>query len=70
MVNVLTAEPTTPARMAPRIAWFTIISGKIVPSHETTFGTKKYPAVPIVKPSIQKIKIANALDNILTPICY
>jgi hypothetical protein len=38
-VNVLTAEPTTPARIDPSMAWFTTISGKTLPSHATAFGT-------------------------------
>ena len=61
-VNVLTAEPTTPARIDPSIASFTTISGSTLPSHVTTFGTIKYPTEPIEKPSAQKIKIASPLD--------
>jgi hypothetical protein len=61
-VNVLTAEPTTPAKIEPSTAWFTTISGSILPSHDTAFGTIRYPAEPIVKPSAQKIKIASDLD--------
>ncbi len=61
-VNVLTAEPTIPAKIDPSMAWFTTISGSILPSHDTAFGTIKYPAVPIVKPSAQKIRIASVLD--------
>jgi hypothetical protein len=40
----------------------TTISGNMLPNHDTAFGTIRYPAEPIVKPSAQKIKIANALD--------
>jgi hypothetical protein len=58
---VLTAEPTIPAKIDPSIAWFTTISGSILPSHDTAFGTIRYPAEPIVKPIAQKIKMANAL---------
>ena len=61
-VNVLTAEPTTPAKIDPSMAWFTTISGSILPSHDTAFGTIRYPAEPIAKPIVQKIKIASALD--------
>jgi hypothetical protein len=61
-VNVLTAEPTTPAKIEPSTAWFTTISGSILPSQDTAFGTIRYPAEPIVKPSAQKIKIASDLD--------
>ncbi len=61
-VNVLTAEPTIPAKIDPSMAWFTTISGSTLPSHDTAFGTIRYPAEPIVKPIAQKIKIANALD--------
>jgi hypothetical protein len=61
-VNVLTAEPTTPAKIDPNMAWFTTISGSILPSQDTAFGTIRYPAEPIVKPSAQKIRIASALD--------
>jgi hypothetical protein len=61
-VNVLTAEPTMPARIDPSIAWFTTISGSILPSHDTAFGTIRYAAEPIVKPSAQKIRIASVLD--------
>jgi hypothetical protein len=61
-VNVLTAEPTMPAKIDPSMAWFTTISGSILPSHDTAFGTIRYPAVPIVKPSAQKIRIASVLD--------
>jgi hypothetical protein len=39
IVNVLTAEPTTPAKIDPSMAWFTTISGSTLPSHATTFGT-------------------------------
>lgn len=59
---MLTAEPTIPAKIDPSIAWFTTISGSILPSHDTAFGTIRYPAEPIVKPIAQKIKMANALD--------
>ena len=38
-VNVLTAEPTTPAKIDPSRAWFTTISGSTLPSHATAFGT-------------------------------
>ena len=65
-VNVLTAEPTTPAKIDPNMAWFTTISGNTLPSHDTAFGTIRYPAEPIVKPTAQKIKIATALDNLYT----
>jgi hypothetical protein len=61
-VNVLTAEPTTPAKIEPNMAWFTTISGSILPSQDTAFGTIRYPAEPIVKPSAQKIRIASDLD--------
>lgn len=61
-VNVLTAEPTMPARIDPSMAWFTTISGSILPSHDTAFGTIRYAAEPIVKPSTQKIRIASVLD--------
>jgi hypothetical protein len=64
-VNVLTAEPTTPAKIDPNMAWFTTISGSMLPSHDTAFGTTRYPAEPIVKPITQKIKIACALDILL-----
>ena len=63
-VNVVTAEPTTPAKTEPSTAWFTTISGNMLPNHDTAFGTMIYPAEPIVKPSAQKIKIANPLDNL------
>ena len=62
--NVLTAEPTIPAKIALSTAWFTTISGNMLPNHDTAFGTMRYPAAPIVKPSAQKIKIARALDII------
>ncbi len=62
IVNVLTAEPTIPAKIDPNMAWFTTISGSMLPSHNTAFGTIRYPAEPIVKPIAQKIKIASALD--------
>src|SRR5215210_8454322 len=65
-VNVVTAEPTTPAKIDPSMAWFTTISGNTLPSHATAFGTIIYPAEPMVKPSAQKIKIASALDNLYT----
>jgi hypothetical protein len=61
--NVLTAEPTTPARMDPSTTWFTTISGSTLPNHDTAFGTIKYPIEPIVKPIAQKTKIASPLDN-------
>src|ERR687892_462030 len=64
-VNVLTAEPTIPAKIDPSTAWFTTISGSILPSHDTAFGTIRYPAEPIVKPIAQKIRIASALDIII-----
>jgi hypothetical protein len=38
-VNVLTADTTSPARIAPSMAWFSTTSGKIFPSHDTTLGT-------------------------------
>jgi hypothetical protein len=60
--NVLTAEPTIPAKIDPNMAWFTTISGSIDPSHDTAFGTIRYPAEPTAKPIAQKIKIATALD--------
>lgn len=60
--NVLTAEPTMPARIDPSTAWLTTISGNMLPNQDTAFGTMRYPAEPIVKPSAQKIKIASALD--------
>lgn len=60
--NVLTAEPTIPAKIALSTAWLTTISGNMLPNHDTAFGTMRYPAAPIVKPSAQKIKIARALD--------
>jgi len=60
--NVLTAEPTIPAKIALSTAWLTTISGNMLPNHDAAFGTMRYPAAPIVKPSAQKIKIANALD--------
>jgi hypothetical protein len=65
-VNVVTAEPTTPAKTEPNTAWLTTISGNMLPNHDTAFGTMIYPAEPIVKPSAQKIKIASPLD-ILSP---
>ena len=65
-VNVVTAEPTTPAKTEPSTAWLTTISGSMLPNHDTAFGTMIYPAEPIVKPSAQKIKIASPLD-ILSP---
>ena len=65
-VNVVTAEPTTPAKTEPNTAWLTTISGNRLPNHDTAFGTMIYPAEPIVKPSAQKIKIASPLD-ILSP---
>ncbi len=65
-VNVLTAEPTIPARIEPNTAWLTTISGNMFPNHDTAFGTMRYPAEPIVKPSAQKIKIASALDILYT----
>ena len=40
-VNVLIAEPTIPARIAPNTAWFTTISGSTLPSHDTAFGTTR-----------------------------
>lgn len=61
-VNVLTAEPTIPAKIDPNMAWFTTISGSTLPSHDNAFGTIRYPAEPIAKPITQKIKIATALD--------
>jgi hypothetical protein len=61
-VNVLTAEPTIPAKIDPNMAWFTTISGSTLPNQETALGTIRYPAEPIVKPIAQKIKIANPLD--------
>jgi hypothetical protein len=61
-VNVLTAEPTIPAKIEPNMAWFTTISGSTLPNQETALGTIRYPAEPIVKPIAQKIKIASALD--------
>lgn len=64
-VNVLTAEPTIPAKIDPSMAWFKTISGSILPSHDTAFGTIRYPAEPIVKPIAQKIRIASALDIVL-----
>jgi hypothetical protein len=67
-VNVVTAEPTTPAKTEPSTAWLTTISGNMLPNHDTAFGTMIYPAEPIVKPSAQKIKIASPLD-ILSPSC-
>jgi hypothetical protein len=60
--NVLTAEPIMPAKIELSTAWLITISGNILPNHDTAFGTMMYPAEPIVKPSAQKIKIANALD--------
>lgn len=60
--NVLTAEPTIPAKIALSTAWLTTISGNMLPNHDAAFGTMRYPAAPIVKPNAQKIKIANALD--------
>ena len=65
-VNVVTAEPTTPAKTEPSTTWLTTISGSMLPNHDTAFGTMIYPAEPIVKPSAQKIKIASPLD-ILSP---
>jgi hypothetical protein len=65
-VNVVTAEPTTPAKTEPNTAWLITISGNMLPNHDTAFGTMIYPAEPIVKPSAQKIKIASPLD-ILSP---
>ncbi len=67
-VNVVTAEPTTPAKTEPNTAWLITISGNMLPNHDTAFGTMIYPAEPIVKPSAQKIKIASPLD-ILYPSC-
>jgi len=61
-VNVLTAEPTTPAKTEPNTAWLTTISGNMLPNHDTALGTMMYPAEPIVKPRAQKIKIASPLD--------
>ena len=61
-VNVVTAEPTTPAKTEPNTAWLITISGNMLPNHDTAFGTMIYPAEPIVKPSAQKIKIASPLD--------
>ena len=61
-VNVVTAEPTTPAKTEPNTAWLITISGDMLPNHDTAFGTMIYPADPIVKPSAQKIKIASPLD--------
>src|SRR3712207_216059 len=61
-VNVLTAEPTIPAKIDPNMAWFTTISGSTLPNQDTAFGTIRYPAEPIVKPIAQKIRIASALD--------
>ncbi len=61
-VNVVTAEPTTPAKTEPNTAWLMTISGNMLPNHDTAFGTMIYPAEPIVKPSAQKIKIASPLD--------
>ena len=66
-VNVLTAEPTIPAKIDPNMAWFTTISGSMLPSQDTALGTIRYPAVPIVKPIAQKIRIASALDIFHTP---
>ena len=65
-MNVVTAEPTTPAKTEPSTAWLTTISGNMLPNHDTAFGTMIYPAEPIVKPSAQKIRIAIPLD-ILSP---
>jgi hypothetical protein len=53
-VNVLTAEPTMPAKIDPSMA----------------FGTIRYPAEPIVKPSAQKIRIASVLDIFYAPGTY
>src|ERR671913_368876 len=61
-VNVLTAEPTTPAKIEPSMAWFNTISGSTLPNQDTAFGTIRYPAEPIVNPSAQKIRIASDLD--------
>src|SRR5918996_4761803 len=69
-VNVLTAEPTIPAKIDASMAWFTTISGSILPSHDTAFGTIIYPAEPIVKPIAQKIKIASALDILQASAIY
>src|SRR5688572_32908603 len=44
------------------MAWFNTISGSTLPNQDTAFGTIRYPAEPIVKPSAQKIKIASDLD--------
>jgi hypothetical protein len=67
-VNVLIAEPTMPANIAPNTAWFTTICGRTAPSHDTTLGTTRKPTEPIEKPSAQKIKIATPLDIMCPPL--
>jgi len=37
--NVLTAEPTIPAKMDPSTAWLTTISGNTLHNHEAALGT-------------------------------
>jgi hypothetical protein len=69
-VKVLIAEPTTPARTDPSIAWFITMSGNMLPSHDVTFGTTMYPTDPMVKPRIQKIKIARPLDTFVASRAY
>jgi hypothetical protein len=65
-VNVVTAEPITPAITAPIIDWFTKVGMNSL-NHAAILGIDKYPKNPIPNPNIQKAKIANPLDNWPSP---